>query len=759
MQQNFGARRGQCSHILPDGAAAPVVIRYESDAVSLLTNEDVLAAMKMLQSGTFDVQHVCGFLKHDNVANVNGLIYAYLREKCNLPNEKIPAQFIAQESELRELSKEARLRVDGGVDDQLPVDFVIESCGVWENGDAIVPMELQGRAWRTVKKEIDEELISVLVPTYCTPIEALAARWMRSPGEVEKYVASRSMRPFAHCNVEFNEERKKFSVELLPIDGMDAWANKDEVGDRWFKVLGGHETENADSDYSIVIEVPQSMMNTDARKTRNVATSRGTSGTRRVGLIRRPTFAEEKVKLPLSLVQKCIRRGESLSPPTLLKEALTTLTGQGSDFHVDGKTAQELLVWRVLQSAFSDASPFVPDKGQGRTRRGRYLSIPELLALGLIFQADTDRRFCLPEFLKEALHEVALRLQAKEASEDLWPWKGWAIKYRKKGDKSLLLESCSTGVSDLRNVLRCLIAVDLPISEQERDMYKRYLLVGLAKGAAYEEALEPLKPGQAVYKSSSSLVDKETRLAALDHSVYPAMLAFFQATLPFPPRSMQQHGVKALEQLIYRLSSGVNVRIVKAEMEGSEVHNLFRMQQYLAKEAKDDNASSKTTTPRQTKPKRKRAKQELIKSAIQSLNLTPHGKLRSVYYLPLTRCFFYPENILLTVLINLQEELSTQLYAGSATSIQSKGVYMYEAHACRARKHWEGHLRRLNPERRFFRYLALGNTSRSTGCRLLLSQVERLANLSSSEKPHVAETMKRRRRHASCRLRTSVWAV
>lgn len=619
---NVGVQKGQCSCILPDGAAAPVVLRYECNVPSLVCNEDVVTAMEMLQSGTFDEQHVCGFLKHDNVNSLYALIQVYLLDKCKLAPEKIPAQFVGKRESKGDaeygISKAAKQRLELGVDDPLPVDFVVESCGLWENDEPIVPIELQGRYWQDVKEEASEEIIALIQPTFRTPIEALAMRWMRTAAEVANYLTARDMRPFAYCSVVIDEKANTLHVELSSFTSVDDLAKKFAEKEVCFKVLGGHETENEDSDYSIVLAVPQCMLN--RRRESNQRKQRDERHWSESELVRKPTVVEQMIKLPLSLVQKCIRRGHSLSSPSLLVEALNTLTNKAASLRLDGKSAEELLVWRVLQSTFSDVSPYLPEEADDDANTD-YLSIPQLLGLGLVFQADTDKVFQLPQFLKKQLHEVAIRLQAKESSEDLWPWKGWAIKYRKKGDKALFLEEATGSTSTLRNALRCLVAVDLPISEQERDMYKRYLLVGLAKGAAYETALQPLAATNPAERKASVMVEEETRLAALDHSVYPAMLAHYQAALPFPPRSMRQHGVKALEQLVYRLSSGINVRIVKAEMEGSEVHNLFRMQQYLAKESKED-----SSPPARRKAKVKSKPKVVLSSAVQSLNLTPHGK-------------------------------------------------------------------------------------------------------------------------------------
>lgn len=195
------------------------------------------------------------------------------------------------------------------------------------------------------------------------------------------------------------------------------------------------------------------------------------------------------------------------------------------------------------------------------------------------------------------------------------PWRGWRM-----GLASFPL------AADAPALLYGLAALELVV---KHPVILRYL----CNPQGWLPNLTPLPiPPPASFDAVKGLRNEELRLAALDHNIKPVMLLFIQAAMPFYPRHPDQHSLRALADLLWRISSSINVRILRQHLSGGPAAELFRIAQFVGADANVDTTGTNSTAAiadgqLATPKKLPLWKTMQWSSAAEAMHLTRHEKL------------------------------------------------------------------------------------------------------------------------------------
>ena len=391
-----------------------------------------------------------------------------------------------------------------------------------------------------------------------------------------------------------------------------------------FTVLAGREGLGAGAGCpAIVLGCPAALLDasgTDRRRTsggeRRRARSHGEASTSSAApLVFDPV---DEVGRLASVVSKGVRRGRGLNSDRELVQACRALLAGGPAGHRE-------LLWVAL-TAILENCIYAGESG----RDGEFFTVPVLVALNALAQADAQ--FALPSPVADRVVETLRRAWGDNSPAALWPWRGW---HKIAASPHALLEGLAFSAEGgdralVADALRVCAAL-LPSSRgSSANLLLRY--VGALAGAPESKAacaVPPLRrlpplPADAGRAPSARLrgLDAELLLAAYDQSVHPFFLLVLQACLPDPPSVVEQHSLKALGDLVIRLSSSLSIRAIKAQAGGGGQDQTFRFMQFV------EAAQAMPLGPRDEEEAKKRAafNEDGIASGFACLQLTEQEK-------------------------------------------------------------------------------------------------------------------------------------
>ena len=283
-----------------------------------------------------------------------------------------------------------------------------------------------------------------------------------------------------------------------------------------------------------------------------------------------PSKFVSQVRIPASLLQKSIRRGNGLCTPSPLLQACASLL-LPEKARPGSTLAMLKAVWGGM---IVDASPFEDSSD--------CLGLPALLLLSLVAKADPE--WTMPPPLRRAAVIAALRT-ATSAPSQQW------IGHVRQSDNWWHLESVDSEPSDgnderatsLRNILRTAQAVvggrlawgkwSRFIGDQSAAAVIAYLNDEDWKGSYLPNPPSPHPTEMALIKGweegKQPPIPKEPRLQHLDQEcclssiepmVMPSTLVLLQAALSYPPTQWKKHGLPSLSKQIRKLISEANPR-------------------------------------------------------------------------------------------------------------------------------------------------------------------------------------------------------
>jgi hypothetical protein len=249
--------------------------------------------------------------------------------------------------------------------------------------------------------------------------------------------------------------------------------------------------------------------------------------------------------------------------------------------------------------------------------------------VGLAALAHADHEFRLPAKVADRVMMTAVRLHAFDGPGCVWPWRGWGAMESSANPAAFELRE---GVGpELRDSIRAAMAT-LPMATGDKAVLLRHL-GALSDGSQWLHKLRSLpKVSETDEPGVRAALDAETSLAAIDHISRPSMLLHVQACLPWVPKEESQHSVHALSELIWRLSSSVNVRTVRQRDSGLNFdEELLRITSFVEKQAEtEQQVSAKRMALEKYDPMwtgvEGKAKRNWS-SALETMHLTPHEML------------------------------------------------------------------------------------------------------------------------------------
>eukprot|EP01043_Picozoa_sp_COSAG02_P017069 COSAG02_NODE_766_length_17389_cov_29.287045_1_plen_1976_part_00 len=561
-------------------------VRALESATPLLSHQTVARALAVLTS-TGDMQRANKILHHDDVTTVRVVVARWFSE-FSLP---IPAAFTVDAGREGELSSHAKRRLKQRREDMLGFRFIVESCGCYTSTLApLVPPQWIGREFKN-GAELRSALVETADPGVELPVLATYAGlklvddavWME-PATLQRCVAARQVSPLSAMRLSYSPSNGVVGVEFKKYETVALDVATDRTTDTVARVVTGCLLESTVTS-AVVLEVPAELMlhlkqgesnlpqgTIEDEHTRHVAASQQTN-------FSAPSAAAQYLLQPAAQLQTSIRRGRGLCTDSIVRQAVHDLMQAGSfpvaELGYARTSGTRTLLWRLIGCIFQDVCPYAeaPDGVS-------YCSIQELVGLAALSHADHD--FRLPPKTAERVLVTALRLHAYDGPGCVWPWRGW--KDFAKSANAASFELTSSAGSNVRNAIRAALAT-MPMASGDKAVLLRHL-GALSDGSQWLNKLRPLCDPRSLQvlhtTDEGTMLDMEARLAALDHMTRPNLLLFVQGCLPWIPREESQHSLSALAELIWRLSSSINVRTVRQRNAGKSVdEELLRITSFI----------------------------------------------------------------------------------------------------------------------------------------------------------------------------------
>lgn len=211
-----------------------------------------------------------------------------------------------------------------------------------------------------------------------------------------------------------------------------------------------------------------------------------------------------------SRLQKAIRRGRGAAAvlEQTVEELRLTPVYTLPDDHFRRTSGSRQLAWRLFVSIFEDAAPYTA------CPEGSYLSLPDLVALGLLAHAAPELQF--NPWTTDQILRTALRVQADDAPGRNWDW-------RKGGKRTPI-----TGSSEIEQA--CRLALEwMPMMERDAEMLRQGCeCIALGR-------FTPLPLPARPVSAPDPAVEEATLRASYDFHSNPAILLHLQASLPGLP--------------------------------------------------------------------------------------------------------------------------------------------------------------------------------------------------------------------------------
>ena len=626
---NLGLAKGARAELEAAATCRGFAVRALETAAPLLSHQTVARALQELTSGG-DLHRANKILQHDDVTTVRVVVALWFVE-FKLP---VPAAFVVDAQRRAELSTRAQRRLRQRRGDLLAFRFIIESAGCFTSTLApLVPPQWIGREFDS-GKDMHDALVQTADPGADIPLLAsyglrLAddASWM-DRGALQRCVTARQVSPLAVVRLRYNASRGVTQVAFKKYEPTALDTAADRADGTLARVVTGCLLESTVA-AAVVLEVPTELLPhlkqgaakaAAAECTPSLGSNRPAFGT--------PSAAARCLLEPAAQLQTSIRRGRGLCTEDTVRKAVKELLQAGSypvaELGYARTSGTRTLLWRLIGCIFQDVCPY---KAAGDSQ---YCSVSELVGLAAL--AHADHEFRLPPKLAERVMVTAIRLHAYDGPGCVWPWRGWS-KLGQSADPAGFELTGSSG-AQLRDAIRAAMAT-LPMASGDKAVLLRQL-GALKEGSQWIHKLRPLCDLSSVdpvpYSAAEGAVlDTEARLASLDHISRPNILLFVQGCLPWVPQEESQHSLAALAELIWRLSSSVNVRTIRQRSAGMSFdEELFRITSFVDKAAEtEEQQLAKRMALERYDPMRVDGLTEVTKwqSAFETMHLTPHEKL------------------------------------------------------------------------------------------------------------------------------------
>eukprot|EP00667_Euglena_gracilis_P000117 EG_transcript_117 len=605
---SLGLKCGQRACTTPLSPTGPedrgIAIQATATVVPLLSHDAVSGALRLLSTG--DVHQARNLLRHDDALTVAALCRLW----CEARGVKVPPALMT--ADVEELSESAKARVTLAPTSPLAFPFVVDDCGYsGEAGAPLVPLDWQGRRFASaaefhaaLQALQGEEDSKFPLLTYAMRVLEEEA-WQDGPA-VWRQVCALQLTIQAVINIGFipataDAGPSVHSAVLRPERLEELCAAE---GYRYRVVTGTQPARGALP--TMVLRVAVDLLEgSPVPSSSSIDAPAGTIN------------SVQEMLIEASRLQKGLRRGASLCSFAPLEHAIRAL--HRSPAYPVAETSYtpcsgaRLLLWRLLMAALEDSRPYAVHTPSDPT-----LPLPTLVALSLLARADPS--FTLPDWLLRRVLATARALHANDGPAALWPWRGW----RWSGMDSAApsdLEFAEAAAPVVRDGLRVALLA-LPTGKADSVLLSRYL------GALTEPAwanrlrrLPPIPPTATPEAATAfAALDKELDRAAYDHAVLPNMLLYVQACMPFPPRDVSQHSLRALADLIWRLSSSLNSRFLRQHLAAGPAQELFRIEQFT-----DGAAGAHPAAPgAEAEEEAPDHSQPAWKTSQEPLRLTPH---------------------------------------------------------------------------------------------------------------------------------------
>ena len=492
--QNHGLRAGQCAVRHKKGSYHQFALRAAHDIPPLLTHLRVAQACRMLEAGDLEAAAIWLTVEKEVAREGAGIAYAALclwLDKNGLPVPDSLRQLrstMAPELEARLLLKRT---------DPIPFPLSVAAIGCAdEAGTSVVPEEWLGRRF-----ESGHQL--------CSALDTLPHR----QGLPEARYCS-------HYGLKLVPEPRWLTAQEIPSDLAPSHGISVAVENG--VLLTSLEQFAPGTFKHWVDRMPQKtrflVHESPSTATEEDHPSRGILIACDKEAVCEPVPAYKKtisVGLLASRLQKAIRRGRAASQTLVsaIEQLRLAPTYNLPDDHFKRSSGSRQLAWRLFISIFEDAEPYAPSPD------GEYLSLPDLVALGILAHCEPDLQF--NAFVLGKLIRTALLVQRNDAPGRNWDW-------RRGGKRTPI-----SGGSPLEKA--CAVALELmPMMKRDAEMLrqgcehlrKSGLIFGpLPAQPANEEMLQASKPE----------IEEAAQLASLDFHCSPAILLHLQGSLPSVP--------------------------------------------------------------------------------------------------------------------------------------------------------------------------------------------------------------------------------
>lgn len=420
----------------------------------------------------------------------------------------------------RALCSSARRRLSLGPDSLLDVPFLVERCGDtlsyvgqrFENGSAL--FEETGIAATYSMRVEDEE------------------RWLEVD-QVKRLIEVRHIEPLG------------IVVADVDFATVEPWPpKKDDQDTRKYRLVENWADDESDEAASFVLALCDNLVEKCSKEGDDEGSQDKASGGDGRGLFSRRGACD--VSASASKLTKALCRGRALSAsPETISLPFESLVTTRRRSVITGETGLCAAIRVLLCGSLCSSSPWrAPSSGLA--------SVGECAALWLA--AAADRRLRLRRATLNRLKATALALWARDEPMALWPWRGWRSKEKLC---SLKLDFADADSDALRVVLRLR---PRGLSRPEAVALTRILATLTDSNPPTLVALTGVRPTAL----NRPKLAAETELSAYDMSLRPSsFLVLMQAALPFPPTTTDQHSLRALAELVHRLSSGLNSRAAR----------------------------------------------------------------------------------------------------------------------------------------------------------------------------------------------------
>lgn len=476
-----------------------LAIRVECAVRPLLSKESVNRARALVSRG--ETHAACGLIQHEDASTVDLLLRA-----------------VEGDAECRKaLSDGALHRLSLSADSLMDAPFFVERCG------ESVDERYVGRRFESGMEFFEE---TDVVASYAMIVDE-EERWL-SLQEVECLAAVRRVDVAAVLSAPTG------TVERWPLQHNSSISRK-------FRLLENAADEKDVA--SLVICVRDEAVSNQDLKEESYADTHLTEGRRlfsRRGACRVSIYASQ--------LSKALCRGRALSgSASAVLEPFQALALSSRRSAVTGESGLCVALRIVTCTSLVSSSPWRRDDDE------MFLSVASLASLWLSSYA--DRRLRLSPTTLDCVRKTALGLWARDDPGALWPWRGWRDK--EKLVKSLDAQFRDADADAIRLILRL---KPKGLARAEAVAFTRILAVFTTEPHRRLLPLVKILPGV----EDKPLLAAETKLGAYDHSLRPSsFLVVLQAALPFPPSSPDQHSLRALAELVHRLSSGLNSRAAR----------------------------------------------------------------------------------------------------------------------------------------------------------------------------------------------------